>query len=123
MIYADQDITIDRDGIRMPNGETEFIPLDALRKVEVTREKVGDHTRAAVGFLMLGILSFWFWIGWLFIAWGIAALVVKKYRYRVVITALSGPYVIMEGTRKGPVMSLCRTIEGLITARRLMTAS
>lgn len=120
MIYADHHITIDKEGIHMPEGDTEFIPLDALRGVEVTREKVGDYTRGAVGFLLLGILAIWFWIGWLFIAWGITALVVKRYRYRLVVTALSGPYVLMERSRKGPVMSLCRTIQGLLTSQKVL---
>lgn len=120
MIRADNHITVDKAGIHMPNGETEFIPLDALRKVEVIREKVGDHNRAGILFLLLGVMAVWFWIGWLFIAWGIAALVTKRYRYRLIITALSGPYVIMERKRKGPVMSLCYTIEGLITSRKVL---
>lgn len=106
----------------MPTGETEFIPLDVLVSVTVTREQTGDYLQAAAGFFLLSILSIWFLIGWLFMAWGVAALFTKKYCYRLVITTCSGSYVIMERRSKGPVISLCRTIEGLITSRRLRRA-
>lgn len=107
----------------MPLGDTEFIPFDAIRKIEVTRQKVGDYKRAAVAFLLLGILSIWFMIGFLFIAWGIAALFVNRYTYRLEVTALSGMYVIMKRSRKGPVVSLCRTIEGLLTSRKVLASA
>lgn len=104
----------------MPLGETEFIPWDAVRSVDVRRELVQDYTRAGIVFLILGILSVWFMIGFLFIAWGIAGLIVKKYRYTLVVKSLSGTYVLMERKRKGPVMSLCRTIQGVITSRKVL---
>jgi hypothetical protein len=122
VIYADRHITIDREGIRMPHGETEFIPMDALRGVEVIREKVGDYKQGAIGFLILGILSAWFMIGFLFLALGIAGLLVNRYNYRLEVTALSGRYLLMERPRKGPVMSLCRTIQGLILSRKVGTS-
>ncbi len=119
MILADNHITIDIDGIRMPLGETEYIPFDAIRKIEVSRELIGDYKRGGIAFLMLGLLSIWFMVGFVFLALGVVGLMVKKYRYRLMVSAYSGTYCIMERERKGPVVSMCRTIEGVLTARKL----
>jgi hypothetical protein len=117
-VYHDATLTITRDFIRLPTGEREVIPIDSIQSIVVTRRKVGDHTTAGIVFLLLGILSIWFVIGFLFIAWGIAGLLTKIYSYHLILTVGGEDVEIRSGKRKGPLKSLARTIHGLVTSRQ-----
>lgn len=119
-VYSSPQITITRDYIRLPNGEREAIAISTIHRIDVHRVQVGDHNRAAAGFLVLGVLSVWFMIGFLFLALGVAALFIKVYLYRLTVWVGRQEVLLLEDKRRSKLMSLARTIRGLITSRQTL---
>jgi TM2 domain-containing membrane protein YozV len=63
------------------NFEIEAIALNSIKKSSVKPEVIGDFKSGAILYFVLGVLSIWFLIGFLFIALGIAAWNTKIYKY------------------------------------------
>lgn len=57
----------------MPRGEREAIPISSISSIEISRKVTGDYKAGAILFFILGILSIWFLVGFIFIALGLAA--------------------------------------------------
>jgi hypothetical protein len=119
-VYSDKQITITRDYIVTPLGERESVAIGEIQELRLHRVKVGDYTAGGIGFLLLGILSVWFMIGFLFIALGIAGLMTKIYTYRLVARVRGEEILLLQGKGKGQLKSLLQTIHGLITSKKLM---
>ncbi len=73
MIYQDKQITITKDFIRVNDFEIEAIAISTIKKAYVKAQVIGDFKNVAIMFFVLGILSIWFLIGFVFIALGIGA--------------------------------------------------
>lgn len=86
----------------------------------MTRVKTGDYKSAAVFFFLLGILSVWFMIGFLFLAWGVAAWNMHIYQYNLYVTCRGESILILSDKRKGRVKDVARTIHGVSFSRKIL---
>lgn len=111
-IYKDQDITITKDMLILPNGERESIQLNTISDIQVTRKQEGDYKSGAVLFFVIGVVTVVFGIGIIFLILGIAAWHTNIYSYRLLIVT-RGEYVeVLAGRKRGQLKSLARTIHG-----------
>lgn len=123
VIYHSPDLVITRDFIRFKYSDRETIPINTISEIRITRSVVGDHKKAATFFFLLGILSFWFLIGFLFLAFGVAAYFTKIYSYQLTIFSGGTGWIIKEGGKKGTIKSMAQTIRGLATSAKILSAT
>jgi len=109
LIYRDHDILITKEFIKLTDSESEAIPITAIQKVELRKEVVGNYRAGAILFFVLGILSIWFMIGFLFLAWGIAAWNKKIYTDVLLLTR-HGVTVRLHLERPGHVHSILNAL-------------
>lgn len=117
LIYKSPDLIITKDRIILPGGDSEAILLSDIEKVSTARRKIGDYKAGAVLFFILGILSFWYFVGFIFIALGIAAWNTNIYSYHLSIKLHRVSVELLSSKRR--VGSLARTLRGACVAPRL----
>jgi hypothetical protein len=107
----------------LPQGERESIAIESIQGIQVTRKQIGDYKQAGIFFFLLGLLSLWFLIGFVFIVLGIAAMWSKIYIYRLTVRVNGNEILLLEHKSKGRTKSLAQTIRGLLTAKGLKTSN
>ena len=119
MIYSDRDIVITKEFIKVKDFYLEAIPINTVTKAFVKSEINGSYRPGAILFFLLGILSIWFLIGFLFIAMGIAAWFTNTYKHSLMIERADATWYVLEGKKKSYLSSLATTINGLVFTKSL----
>lgn len=119
LIYKSRDLIITRDRLILPRGDREAIMLSDIEEISAVRRKTGDYKSGAVLFFILGVLSIWFFVGFIFIALGIAAWNKNIYSYHLSIKLRGASVELLSGKSRWRVMSLARTLQGVSGAPRL----
>lgn len=121
LIFKSPDLTLTRDFIILPSGEHEAIPINAVTEVTVSRTLTGDYKSGAVLFFILGVLSIWFFVGFIFIALGLAAWNTNTYSYDLYILAHGERIHLATAKKKGGLKDIARTINGLSLSKKILT--
>jgi hypothetical protein len=121
IIYQDSDLTITKDFIRSIYTRREVIPMDTITGAQVGQEVTKDYKQGAVLFFLLGILTVWFAIGFLFIALGIGAWNYKEYRYTLYLVSRGDVLPVKVSTSKRKLKSLANTIIGIVWTKSVQS--
>lgn len=111
---------ITREFLHLPHGERETVPISSISEIQVSRKKVGDYRQGAALFFLLGILSIWFSVGFVFIVLGIAAWNTNIYQYNLSIVSRGETLIIATSKRKGPLKDIARTIHGVSLSKKIL---
>lgn len=122
IIYQDKQITITKDFISLPKGEREIISIASISGITVTRNRVGNYKNAGILFFIVGVFTIAFGIGWLFLAWGIGAMLTNVYEYNLKVIVDGRPVLLLTGKGGYRLKSLAKTIHGLSLSKSLVIA-
>jgi len=98
----------------------ESIRINQITRIAVKEKEVGNFKDLSVVFFVLGILSFWFFIGFIFLAWGVVAMFKKINTYTLVVVVKGQEVVLLTHSGKTHVKDIARTIWGLITSAKAL---
>lgn len=120
-VFSDKNITITKDFIHQVNGEREVIRIDSISQIEVSRIIAGDYKAGAILFFILGILSIWFLVGFVFLALGIAAWNTKIYLYSLTVTTNGTKIYLFEKWKSHSYLKgIARTLQGLTLSNKVL---
>ena len=116
IVYQDKRITITKDFIRIAGASSETISINQISTIEVVQKEKNNYRKATPLFIIVGLLTVTFGIGFLFLAWGIASWFYKEYTYTLQIDSIPGVFEIPG--KKARLKSLAHTIHGLAFSKQ-----
>lgn len=123
IIYQDREITITGDFLMVAGADKEAVAISRLSNPRITKEQTGNYQAASILFVIVGIFTVAFMIGWLFIAWGIAAWFSKIYTYHLLVDIDEVGVTLLTSKSRGRLARISRALASELIKKELSLAS